>query len=42
MAWVQAEESWWAHGFTVVDRDIGIMRRIDTPGMKLYKVRWIP
>jgi len=42
MAWVQAEESWWAHGFTVADRDATHPRRIETPGMKLYKVRWIP
>ncbi|WP_230483454.1 DUF6528 family protein [Sphingomonas sp. Leaf21] len=42
MAWVQAEESWWAHGFTVADRDTSHPRRIETPGMKLYKVRWNP
>ena len=42
MAWVQAEESWWAHGFTVADRDASHPRRIETPGMNLYKVRWIP
>jgi hypothetical protein len=42
MAWVQAEDSWWAHGFTLADRDAGHQRRIRTPGMKLYKVRWIP
>ncbi|MEK9213189.1 DUF6528 family protein [Sphingomonas sp. 2378] len=42
MAWVQAEESWWAHGFTVADRDTGRQHRFETPGMKLYKVRWIP
>ncbi len=42
MAWVQAEESWWAHGFTVADRDASHPHRIETPGMKLYKVRWIP
>lgn len=41
MAWVQAEESWWAHGFTLAARDAGNPRRIETPGMKLYKVRWI-
>ncbi len=40
MAWVQAEESWWAHGFSVAGRDAGHPRRIETPGMKLYKVRW--
>jgi hypothetical protein len=42
MAWVQAEESWWAHGFTVADRDTRRQHRFETPGMKLYKVRWIP
>ncbi|BCI69929.1 hypothetical protein SPKIRA_07590 [Sphingomonas paucimobilis] len=42
MAWVQAEESWWAHGFTVANRDATDPRRIETPGMKLYKVRWLP
>lgn len=42
MAWVQAEESWWAHGFTVADRDASAPRRFETPGLKLYKVRWLP
>ncbi|MEH3120714.1 MAG: DUF6528 family protein [Sphingomonas phyllosphaerae] len=42
MAWVQAEESWWAHGFTLAARDGSDPRRIETPGLKLYKVRWIP
>ncbi|VXC90459.1 DUF6528 family protein [Sphingomonas sp. 8AM] len=42
MAWVQAEESWWAHGFTLAARDGSAPRRIETPGLKLYKVRWIP
>lgn len=41
MAWVQAEENWWAHGFTVADRDAAAPRRIETPDLKLYKVRWI-
>ncbi|WP_322965060.1 DUF6528 family protein [Sphingomonas fuzhouensis] len=41
MAWVQAEDSWWANGFTIADRDTGNPHRIETPGMKLYKVRWI-
>lgn len=42
MAWVQAEESWWAHGFTLAARDASAPQRIETPGLKLYKVRWIP
>lgn len=42
MAWVQAEESWWAHGFTVADRDGGAIKRTETPGLHLYKVRWLP
>jgi len=42
MAWVQAEESWWAHGFTVTRRDASDPHRIETAGMHLYKVRWIP
>jgi hypothetical protein len=41
MAWVQAEESWWAHGFTVARRDRTAPYRIETPGLHLYKVRWI-
>ncbi|MCU6455554.1 lactonase family protein [Sphingomonas sp. A2-49] len=41
MAWVQAEDSWWAHGFTVADRDASAPQRIETPGLHLYKVRWI-
>lgn len=40
-AWVQAEESWWAHGFTVANRAMAAPRRIETPGMRLYKVRWL-
>ncbi len=42
MAWVQAEESWWAHGFTVARRDTTAPYRIETPGLHLYKVRWNP
>ncbi len=41
MAWVQAEESWWAHGFTVARRDTTAPYRVETPGLHLYKVRWI-
>lgn len=40
-AWVQAEESWWAFGFTVADRDGENPRRIDVPELHLYKVRWV-
>lgn len=41
MAWVQAEDSWWANGFTVANRNATATHRIETPGLKLYKVRWI-
>lgn len=41
MAWVQAEENWWAHAFTIAGRDTTAPRRVETPGLKLYKVRWI-
>ncbi len=41
MAWVQAEDSWWAHGFTIAARDGTAPRRIETPGLHLYKVRWV-
>ncbi|MEG3125924.1 DUF6528 family protein [Sphingomonas sp. GB1N7] len=41
MAWVQAEESWWAHGFTVAGRTGGAAMRTETPGLHLYKVRWV-
>lgn len=41
IAWVQAEESWWAHGFTIARRDGSDPRRIPVEGMHLYKVRWI-
>ena len=39
--WVKAEESWWAFGFTVADRDGGAPRRVDVPNLHLYKVRWV-
>jgi len=39
--WVQAEESWWAFGFTVADRDGANPRRVDVPDLHLYKVRWV-
>lgn len=42
IAWVQAEESWWAHGFTVARPDGGAAVRIPVEGMHLYKVRWLP
>lgn len=40
LAWVQAEERWWAYGFSILDK--GRIRRIDTGDMHLYKVRWAP
>lgn len=39
--WVKAEESWWAFGFTVADRDGQNPRRVDVPELHLYKVRWV-
>ena len=41
IAWVQAEESWWAHGFTVMTAQGTDPRRIPVEGLRLYKVRWI-
>jgi hypothetical protein len=41
LAWVQAEESWWATGFTVAGADGSDQKRIPIEGMHLYKVRWI-
>ncbi len=41
IAWVQAEESWWAHGFTIMTAQGTAPRRIQVEGLHLYKVRWI-
>ncbi|MFT6571386.1 MAG: hypothetical protein ACJAWY_003110 [Sphingomonas echinoides] len=41
IAWVQAEESWWAHGFTVMTAQGAEPRRIPVDNLHLYKVRWI-
>ncbi len=41
LAWVQAEESWWAKGFTIARADGGDPVRVPVDGMHLYKVRWI-
>lgn len=41
LAWVQAEESWWAKGFTIARADGSDPVRIPVEGMRLYKVRWI-
>ncbi len=41
VAWVQAEEKWWANGFTVMTPDGRDRRRIALDGIHLYKVRWI-
>ncbi|MGN7998928.1 DUF6528 family protein [Sphingomonas sp. 22176] len=41
IAWVQAEESWWAHGFTVMTAQGAEPRRILVDDLHLYKVRWI-
>lgn len=41
IAWVQAEESWWAHGFTMMAADGSHPLRLPVSGMHLYKVRWV-
>ncbi|KQN90963.1 hypothetical protein ASE95_11870 [Sphingomonas sp. Leaf231] len=41
LAWVQAEESWWAKGFTIARADGGDPVRVPVEGMHLYKVRWV-
>lgn len=41
LAWVQAEESWWAKGFTIARADGSDPVRMPVTGMHLYKVRWI-
>ena len=41
LAWVQAEESWWAKGFTIAAADGSDPVRMPVEGMHLYKVRWI-
>ena len=40
VAWVQAQESWWANGFTMMNVDGSLRRRIVLDGIRLYKVRW--
>ena len=42
IAWVQAEESWWAHGFTVAEPSGSAPVRFSVDGLHLYKVRWLP
>lgn len=42
LAWVQAEESWWAKGFTIARADGSDPVRLPVNGLHLYKVRWIP
>jgi hypothetical protein len=41
LAWVQAEESWWATGFMIAGSDGGDPVRIAVDGLHLYKVRWL-
>jgi hypothetical protein len=41
IAWVQAEASWWAHGFTVMRPDGSDRRHVPVPDLHLYKVRWV-
>ena len=40
LAWVKAEERWWAFGFSVMQD--GRVVRVPINDMHLYKVRWIP
>ena len=42
LAWVQAEESWWATGFTIARADGSDPVRIPVDALHLYKVRWLP
>ena len=41
VAWVQAEEKWWASGFTVMAAAGSDRRRIALHCIHLYKVRWV-
>jgi hypothetical protein len=41
LAWVQAEESWWAKGFTIARVNGSDPVRMPVEGLHLYKVRWI-
>jgi hypothetical protein len=41
LAWVQAEESWWATSFTIAQADGSDPVRIPVEAMHLYKVRWL-
>ncbi|GAA0673194.1 hypothetical protein FHT00_001590 [Sphingomonas insulae] len=41
LAWVQAEESWWAKGFTIARADGSDPVRVPVDAMHLYKVRWV-
>lgn len=41
LAWVQAEESWWANGFTIAHEDGSDPVHVPVTGIHLYKVRWI-
>lgn len=41
LAWVQAEERWWAKGFTIARADGAEPVRIPVKNIHLYKVRWV-
>jgi hypothetical protein len=41
IAWVQAEDRWWANGFTVARADGSDPRRLPVAALHLYKVRWV-
>lgn len=41
MAWVEVEESWWAYGFHLANRDGRAAVRFPVKDLRLYKVRWI-
>ena len=41
MAWVEVEQSWWAFGFHLAQRDGSGGVRVPVSDMHLYKVRWV-
>ncbi|WP_122770281.1 DUF6528 family protein [Pseudomonas viridiflava] len=41
MAWVEVEQSWWAFGFHLAQRDGSGGVRVPVADLHLYKVRWV-
>lgn len=41
LAWIQAEESWWAKEFMIARADGSDPLRVPAESMHLYKIRWI-